>query len=125
MPTKLTYAGLKKYREQTLADQGFRCGMTGYPLTPEQAVVDHDHQTGHIRGVIHRGVNALLGKIENNHKRYGVSLPLLYAMLEETERYLERDHTGNPIYPSHKSEDEKRLIRNAKARAKRATSKKE
>lgn len=106
-----------------LEAQGGVCAITHYPLAAKDAVTDHCHETGHIRGVIHRGVNSLLGKLENNRKRYGVSAPMMYAMGRNLEAYLTSDHTVNPLYPTHKTEDEKRLVRNAKARAARAKKK--
>ena len=74
-----------------------------------------------------RGCNALLGKLENNRARYGLSdevafnnflrgvLPYLYASATKYQL----------IHPSFKTEDEKRLARNAKARKARAAAKKE
>ena len=62
---RLTPKQLKEYREAQWLAQGKRCALTGYTISLDQAVVDHDHATGRIRGVLHRGVNSLLGKIEN------------------------------------------------------------
>ena len=120
---RLTASKLKAWREAQWEAQGRRCALTGYPLALTDAVADHDHETGHIRGVIHRGVNSLLGKLENGYRRYGVSRPMMYAMGTGLRSYLERDHRVNPIYPTHKTPDEKRLVRNAKARADRAKKK--
>ena len=94
--------------------------MTGYTISVTAAVLDHDHATGHVRGVLHRGVNSLLGKIENNHKRYGVSLPMLRAMAPAIADYIERDYSANVFYPTHRTEDEKRELRNKRARDARA-----
>ncbi len=78
-------------------------------------MLDHCHTTGAVRGTLHRSCNSLLGKVENNAARFGVkSLP---AFLNGAAKYLQR-HTTNItglIHPTHKSEDEKRLARNAKA----------
>lgn len=83
--------------------------------------MDHDHATGVCRGVLHRGCNALLGKVENNYKRYAV--PNVNAFLHGASTYLTR-HAFLPddpvVYPTHKTADEKRAARNAKARAARA-----
>jgi len=84
-------------------------------------VLDHCHTTGAVRGTLHRGCNALLGKVENNASRFGVkSLP---AFLNGAASYLQRHMTNitGLIHPTHKTEDEKRLARNAKARKVRAT----
>lgn len=123
MATRLKTTQLKAWREAQWEAQGRRCALTGYPLALADAVADHDHETGHVRGVIHRGVNSLLGKLENGYRRYGVSRPMMYALGTGLRSYLEQDHTVNPIYPTHKTEDEKRLVRNAKARAARAKKK--
>ena len=83
----------------------------------------HDHQTGAIRGALHRGCNALLGKVENNYKRYGVRN--LFAFLNGAAAYLQRHLTNRTglLHPTHYTEDEKREKRNAKARAARARTK--
>ena len=120
MPVRLTQAATKAYREAKLREQGGRCALTGYTISAAEAVLDHDHATGHVRGVLHRGVNSLLGKIENNHKRYGVSLPMLRAMAPTIADYIQRDYSNSPYYPTHRTEDEKRELRNKRAREARA-----
>ena len=123
MPIRLTQAATKAYREAKLKEQGGRCALTGYTLSAAEAVADHDHATGHVRGVLHREVNSLLGKIENNYRRYGVSLPMLRSMAPAIADYIEKDYSSNPIYPTHKTTEEKRIIRNARAREARAKKK--
>lgn len=123
MPIRLTQAATKAYREAKLKEQGGRCALTGYTLSPAEAVLDHCHTTGNVRGVIHRGVNALLGKLENNHKRYGVALPQVIAMGEGLREYLTKDYSGNPFHYTHRTEDEKRELRNKRARDARAKKK--
>lgn len=125
MAVRLTQAAVKSYREAKLREQGGRCAITGYTLSPAEAVLDHCHTTGHVRGVIHRGVNALLGKLENNHKRYGVALPQVIAMGEGLREYLSKDYSGNPLHYTYRTEDERREARNAKARKLRAAKKAE
>ena len=120
---KLKTTEVKKVREELLRLQGGVCALTRYPLAPKDAVLDHDHKTGLTRAVLHRGVNALLGKLENNHARYGVSLPQMLAMGRGLEAYLKEDYSHMPLHPTHKTTEEKRIIRNAKARASRARKK--
>lgn len=117
---KLKTTQVKAYREAMLAKQGGRCALTGLPLEPAQAVLDHCHKTGLCRGVIHRGVNSLLGKLENNMARYGVTATQLYAMGRGLGDYLKANYYENPLHPTHKSEDEKRIRRNTLARKRRA-----
>jgi hypothetical protein len=86
-------------------------------------VLDHNHSTGAVRAALHRGCNALLGKVENNAARYGVaSVPAFGAGLGP---YLQRHqiNTTGMLHPTYKTEDEKRLARNAKARTARAKKK--
>lgn len=123
MPVRLKASDVKKVREELLRRQGGVCALTHYPLDPKDAVLDHCHTEGCVRGVIHRGANALLGKLENNHKRYGVSLPMMYAMGRNLESYLKQDFSTMPLHPTHRTEDEKRIRRNTKARAARAAKK--
>ena len=123
MPVRLTQAATEAYREAKLKEQGGRCALSGYTLSPAEAVLDHCHTTGHVRGVLHRGVNSLLGKIENNHKRYGVSLPMLRAIAPAVAAYIEQDYSANVYYPTHRTEDEKRELRNKRARDARAKKK--
>jgi hypothetical protein len=88
------------------------------------AVLDHDHKTGAIRAVLHRSCNAVLGKVENNAPRFGV--PDIIAFCAGLAPYLRRHATNitGMLHPSHLTEDEKRLKRNAQARSKRAADKK-
>ncbi len=123
MPTKLKTTQIATAREELRFNQGGRCALCGLPLTKEGAVLDHDHATGAIRGALHRGCNALLGKVENNYKRYGV--PSLAAFAQGVAVYLQAhsiDRTGL-IHPTHKNEDEKREHRNKLARKRRAAAK--
>ena len=117
---RLNAKGLKEWREATWVKQGKRCALTGYTISLSEAVADHDHSTGHLRGVLHRGVNSVLGKIENSYRRYGVSLPMLTAMAPGLGAYIGKDYSDGPIYPTHRTEDEKRIRRNALARKRRA-----
>jgi hypothetical protein len=61
----LTQKKLKEYRDSTKLLQCpiFMCLL-------DDKVVDHDHDTGMVRGVIHRQANAFEGKCYNAWKRY-------------------------------------------------------
>ena len=117
---RLNARQLKEWREATWLAQEKRCAITGYTISLSEAVADHDHSTGRLRGVLHRGVNSLLGKCENNYRRYGLSLPMLRAMAPAIADYIERDYSANVFYPTHRTEDEKRELRNKRAREARA-----
>jgi hypothetical protein len=101
--------------------QAGRCAICLQPLSKN--VLDHDHSTGAVRATLHSGCNSLLGKIENNYRRYGVTN--LAAFLSGVASYLQR-HTTNQtglLHPTHKDDEEKRLLRNKRARVTRAAKK--
>ena len=123
---RLKPSEVKAWREHMLALQGGECLLCGKPLCKEDAVADHSHKHGWMRGVLHRGCNALLGKIENNHKRMGV--PDLSCFLDGVKEYLaygeaEPFEEDGPYHPSYRTPEEKRLLRNKRARLKRKAKK--
>lgn len=121
---KLKTTEVADHRNDLLSKQSMRCALCQLPCSQDNAVLDHDHSTGIVRQSLHRGCNALLGKVENNFKRYGVTN--LFAFLHGCASYLQRH--GSPredavLHPTHKTADEKRVARNAKARKSRALKK--
>lgn len=122
--TRLKTTEIAPYRLNIASEQGNKCKLCKLPLGigADRPVLDHDHHTGHIRGVLHSGCNAMLGKVENNYKRTGVKLApflagaLLYMQTHETPQH-------QLFHPSHKTEDEKRVRRNARAKKARAAKK--
>jgi hypothetical protein len=120
-PYRLKSSEVSTVRGRLSSQQNGRCALCQLPLT--KPVLDHDHTTGAVRGTLHNGCNALLGKVENNYKRYGVVN--LAAFLHGLAAYLQRHATNQTgfLHPTHKTEDEKRERRNTKARAARAARK--
>lgn len=115
---RLTVKELGAWREQRLLVNGGRCALC--KLSIKRPCADHDHATGALRDVICSGCNAVLGKVENSYRRYGVQS--LAAFLNGASSYLQRhttNHTGL-IYPTHRNDDEKRERRNKLARERRA-----
>lgn len=85
-------------------------------------MIDHDHDTGRIRGLLHRSCNAAEGKISNAAARWGAksaSYVDIIPYLKNLVAYLEKP-PKNLIYPMHKTADEKKDDRNRKAREARA-----
>lgn len=109
-------------------EQGGLCLLCGQAIditVKGEGVVDHDHTSGEIRGVLHRSCNAAEGKVANAAGRWGAKSMEYSAILPFLKRlvaYLERTGVGL-IYHGHKTEDEQRLARNAKARKTRAEAK--
>lgn len=124
--TRLSVAQVRAVRVSLAAKQNNRCALCQGQLgikAPLDPVLDHDHRTGAVRGVLHRGCNSLLGKVENNAARYGVRD--VFAFCSGLATYL-RAHLTNItgyLHPTHRTEDEKRLLRNMRARKSRAKNK--
>lgn len=102
-----------------------KCAICGHHFTvSDGSVLDHDHDTGLVRGVIHRSCNGAEGKVKTQAKRShkGVK-PADFVV--QLGKYLEHHKVPRVhyIHPTHKSEQEKRLERNAKARKRRAANK--
>lgn len=100
---------------------GMGCGADLRRLPPKDLCLDHDHRAGHVRSVLCRNCNGIEGKIynlANRGKRASTPSGFLALVLEYWNKH------SSPIYPilhpSHKTEDEKRLETNKKARAARA-----
>lgn len=93
--------------------------------SPDNICLDHDHGTGHIRAVLCRNCNGIEGKIynlANRAKRDATPLWWLEKLCEYWKHYIENP-TG-VYHPVHKTADEKRLLKNKRARLKRAKLKK-
>ncbi|WYW04331.1 endonuclease VII [Pseudomonas phage vB_PpuP-Kurepalu-1] len=121
---KLTYSQVATYRLHYLGVQGGRCALCN--RVPKTPCLDHCHSNGWVRGVLCSGCNAMLGKLENNRGRYGLSDAGAFgAFLNGVVQYLHYHKYGptGVLHPTHKTEDEKRLARNAKARKTRAAKK--
>lgn len=120
-PYKLKVSEVSVIRERLAEEQGGRCAICQLPLS--KPCLDHDHVTGAVRATLHNGCNALLGKVENNYKRYGVVN--LAAFLAGTAAYLQKHQTNRTgyLHPTFKTEDQKRERRNTKARTARAARK--
>jgi len=116
---RLVASEVAAYRNARLREQGMACLLCGRPLSIQEAVLDHNHRTGHCRGVLHRGCNSMLGKIENARDIAGLKSKIdLGIFLGNVLEYMERS-TG-VLHNTHKTEEEKRRTRNRKARIRRA-----
>ena len=120
---RLKQSDVPMVRDKLAAKQGWVCPLCLGSLKSKQAVLDHCHDTGRVRAVLCRNCN---GTGEGKVRTAAIRCASKTGMIEWLEnlaaywRYYEqnpRDFT----YPSHKSEDEKRLARNKKARLKRST----
>ena len=125
MTKRISTTEVAKVRGILVEKQGFVCASCGKKLTARDVpVLDPDHTTGYIRGVLHASCNGAEGKMKvkamRGHK--GVSPEELMIGLG---KYLDFHKTPKTqlIHPSHLTDDEKRLQRNKKARVARARKK--
>ncbi len=107
-------------REKIIAEQQGKCWLCDIDLKIVVPCLDHDHETGFIRGVLCGNCNGIEGKIHNlarRAKRDKTKYHFISRMLEYWNL-----HSSTPrkeIHPTHKTPDEKRLRRNKKARERR------
>lgn len=110
-------------KQAMLINQNHRCKLCRIDLStkePKDVCLDHDHKTGKIRSVLCRNCNGIEGKVfnlANRAKRDGTPAWWLKRLLQ----YYSDHENGPEVYhPTHKTEEEKRLERNKKARLARA-----
>ena len=125
---KIARGQLRNVALKMLAEQGGVCPLCQKPIDPNEKgsmVVDHCHVTGRIRGALHRSCNSGEGKVFNAVGRWVVGkmdYSLVIPALRRLADYLEKE-PSEYIYHNHKSEDDKREIRAARERKRRAEQK--
>lgn len=101
-PTQLrTPPEVRKIKLALLKEQKNKDALTGLPLEPSDAVLDHCHKSQYVRAVLHRQTNAALGRIENLYTRslawwYPLSLP---EFLRQSADYIERQPDKRYLHP--------------------------
>ena len=117
---KLKPKDIKPLREQLLIAQDNRCAICHEHIDPGQAVLDHDHRSGYVRAVLHRGCNAFIGALENNQKRNLITQSRLASILANFTAYVTA--TKPIVHPSHLTAEERveRTRRRAKKRRQQA-----
>ena len=60
------------FRADLWIKQDQRCALCKGPVPLIKTVLDHDHRTGYVRGVLHKHCNWMLGKIERAAQRSGI-----------------------------------------------------
>lgn len=107
------------------AQQGL-CKLCGVALSgTAKPCLDHDHTTGRIRGVLCLNCNGIEGKIHNlarRAKRENSIYDFVKSILDYWDYF--KIAPRPEIHPTHKTEDEKRLLRNKRARLARKKKKK-
>jgi len=125
---KIKTKDIPEVKSRILKEQGYQCLLCKIDLRKVQSrnvCLDHCHKTGYVRGVLCRNCNGVLGKVENLATR--AKKDLTHVMwLDHAVSFL-KDTSQAPAYdiihPSHKTETQKRELRNKKARARRMNGK--
>lgn len=104
--------------------QAGNCAVCGKPVdltvrgNNSAYVLDHCHDTGLVRGVLHRGCNGALGKLENAVGRWtgiGMDYNKIILWLEQALHYYKSGFEP-VIYPDHKTPEEKQEAARIKAK---------
>lgn len=114
---RIKHSEIKRYRHQILAEQGDKCALCGHSIDSTEAVLDHNHKSGYIRGTLHRGCNSFLGKIENSLVMNKISAERLHTILGNIEFYMNSHRLL--VHPSHRTPEEKKLLAKKRARRRR------
>jgi len=96
---QLKKSEVKDYRESLLKEQNSICPLCKQHINKNDAALDHDHDSGLVRGVIHGTCNSLEGVIKSRFTRSGVhKLTDLLTYLANLITYLTKEH-GNVLHP--------------------------
>lgn len=121
---KLKHSEVAPARDLLVKAQGGICPLCKGKMgkTGKSPALDHDHGTGFVRDALCVNCNGIEGKIFNLARRAKNQLTTHQWLLNLSAYYARHDtpRHGGVIHPTHKTEAEKRLARNKKARLKRA-----
>lgn len=84
------------------------CDLCHEPLELDQAVADHDHSTGFMRGVLHPRCNSLEGVLSRGLKRFGFKSMPSFVLL--TEYYNQARRFEGVYHPTFRTPEEKKLL---------------
>ena len=116
--------GIKAILKKKQGNKCLLCRRSFDDIPDKDVVLDHDHRTGCVRGVLCRNCNGMEGKIWNRANRAKQGM----TVIEWTTRLVKYwelyciDQTGL-LHPTHKTEAEKKAAVATKARLRRAQAK--
>jgi len=99
----LTKKSLDQWKQQQFEKQQGKCLLCGLPLESwQKANADHNHYSGHMRGLLHGLCNSVLeGKVAGLMYRAGLKGKIDFPMvLRSLADYWEQDYSEQPIHPS-------------------------
>jgi hypothetical protein len=122
MLNRIKQSEVQGIRERMLKEQKGICPLCGYPIDSDP-VLDHCHDTGKIRGVLHRQCNHAEGRVLDWIKRTGKRVNPL-AFIKSLAAYWSTDFSKNPYHYTHSTAIEKEIRRLKKQQKKLKTDKK-
>lgn len=123
---RLKTTQIATHKKELLKKQDFKCGLCRIDLSDfptRDLCLDHDHKLGHVRSVLCRNCNGIEGKIynlANRGKREKTPKWFLKRVVDYWSTHADPVLSEAVFHPNHKTEDEKRLLRNKKARLRAA-----
>lgn len=98
--SSLKTAEIKPYRLEQLRKQGNICPLCHTKIEIGEATLDHCHDSGHVRQVLHRSCNGAEGRILSwAGKRSKGTDPAYF--LKNLLKYWDQDFGENPLHPKH------------------------
>ncbi len=120
---KMKQSDIPEIRKMLIAKQNGVCPICGKDLTrvsPINQVLDHCHETGYVRAVMHRGCNRVEGSVWNVIQRWGKASGFIEVLgtMQRLINFWKLHSTPQTdiIYYNHKTATEKRVAYNAKRR---------
>jgi uncharacterized NAD(P)/FAD-binding protein YdhS len=91
----LTNNDISIIRQQLYDKQNGICFLCSHKI--KNPVLDHNHKTGIVRGCICAGCNRILGKIENNYRRYNITDQQLKIISPRVYDYIQKERIANRL----------------------------
>lgn len=110
----LTHKSLQTWKATQFDKQQGVCALCGLPLdSVGKANADHNHHTGHMRGLLHPLCNSILeGKFAGLMFRAGLKGRADFpTVLRNLADYWEQDYSEQPIHPSFVLDESKKFAR--------------
>lgn len=125
--TRLARSQVKSITMALLQRQNWKCPLCDSKINvavqghKSDYCLDHNHETGEVRAVLHRSCNSAEGKILNAAGRWGAKSVTYAAVIPYLETLLNywKTHDGKGtgmMYPDHKTPEQKRDALNKKRR---------
>jgi len=118
--TQIKLSQVAEVRELLLQQQTGLCALCHETVEPGKAVLDHDHKSGLIRGVLHRGCNALEGTIANSLPRNLITPARLTAIFQNWDQY--HANPAELLHPGHRTAEQRKIKAKKRARTRRQRS---